>query len=82
MRTSRTLGLLSAAATLAVAGLLGAATVDPFALTVTPSKAPVTVTILPGLITVASVTPAASAAFPVVVVTPSTTTATRPGRSP
>jgi hypothetical protein len=81
MRTSRTLGLLSAAATLAVAGLLGAATVDPFALTVTPSKAPVTVTILPGLITVASVSPSKGPPTPVVVVTPAAT-GTRPGRSP
>ena len=82
MRTSRALGVLTGAATLAVAGLLGAQTVNPFALTVPPTKAPITVTILPGLITVASVIPAAPAGFPVVVATPGAATATRPGRSP
>jgi len=76
MLKSRTVAMLSAAATLAVAGLVGAQTVDPFALTVTPAATTPSVTILPGLITVAAVTPASTP-----VLTPAETIV-RPGRSP
>ena len=77
MRISRTVAMLSAAATLAVAGLVGAQTVDPFSLTTidTTTTTPAVV-ILPGLITVAAVTPASTPVLHPAI------TVTRPGRSP